>query len=470
MTITLLAIRTVAMTILSVASPSMSAQATGAASAPSERPHLDAAIAVARHLRSVRVATAHGAAWPADPAEPARMPRDLYHGTGGGILFHLALWRATGDDAHRAEAEAGASEILMGIESERDHGLFTGLAGEGAVLLAALRATGDERWRAGARRCADRLRAETRPAGGGVAWNGTTDLIAGSAGIGLFLLEAARGLGDESFVDLAVAAGDGLLAAAPPRAGADGAPTRDWLMASGDERRMPNLSHGTAGVGYFLLALHEAIAQRAGAGGPAADDRFLQAALDGARHLASIADERGLVFHHAPGGERLFYLGWCHGPAGTGRFLLRLADVTGDERWSAMARRAGAAVRGCGIPAQRPEGFWNNAGVCCGSAGAAAFALDLHRRFGDPADLAFARELTADLMARASVADAPGGRALSWSHAEHRVRPEELSGQSGLMQGAAGIGLWLLTLDAAERGAPAPLGELLPGCLPVLSE
>ena len=35
--------------------------------------------------------------------------------------------------------------------------------------------------------------------------------------------------------------------------------------------------------------------------------------------------------------------------------------------------------------------------------------------------------------------------------AEHRVQPELLQAQTGLMQGAAGIGLWLLHLDGHSQ-------------------
>jgi hypothetical protein len=42
---------------------------------------------------------------------------------------------------------------------------------------------------------------------------------------------------------------------------------------------------------------------------------------------------------------------------------------------------------------------------------------------------------------------------MSWVQAEHRVRPEFLVAQTGYMQGAAGIGTFLLRLDAASRGA-----------------
>ena len=43
-------------------------------------------------------------------------------------------------------------------------------------------------------------------------------------------------------------------------------------------------------------------------------------------------------------------------------------------------------------------------------------------------------------------------RGLRWIQAEHRVRPELLVAQTGYMQGAAGVGMWLLRLDATQRG------------------
>jgi hypothetical protein len=51
-------------------------------------------------------------------------------------------------------------------------------------------------------------------------------------------------------------------------------------------------------------------------------------------------------------------------------------------------------------------------------------------------------------MAKAAVED---GR-MKWIQAEHRTRPELLIAQTGLMQGAAGIGLYLVHLDAFEQG------------------
>ena len=100
-----------------------------------------------------------------------------------------------------------------------------------------------------------------------------------------------------------------------------------------------------------------------------------------------------------------------------------------------------------GIPEQRTPGFWNNVSQCCGSAGVAQFMLDLHGVTRDPRYLAFAEKMTADLLARATRDD----KGTRWVQAEHRVGPEQLVAQTGYMQGAAGIGMWLLRLDAQQR-------------------
>ena len=76
------------------------------------------------------------------------------------------------------------------------------------------------------------------------------------------------------------------------------------------------------------------------------------------------------------------------------------------------------------------------------------FFLDLYRITNDQKYIAFAKKMTHYLLKNA----ASEGKGLKWIQAEHRVRPDFLVAQTGLMQGAAGIGLWLLKLDAFEKG------------------
>jgi lantibiotic modifying enzyme len=402
---------------------------------PTKRPYLDAALETARWLEGTAIETEHGLTWPAVPGDPATVASNLYSGSAGVVLFFLEAHRATGDRRYLERARAGADHLAATFDETSDSGLYTGLAGLCYALGETGRATGVRGYLASARRCTARLRERGKRTGAGLEWNDTTDIIGGGAGIGLFLLHAAREFDGAASRDAAIQAGRRLVSLA--RAEPSGL---SWRMNPTFPRVMPNFSHGTAGVAYFLATLSAEARQK----------EFLKPAIDGARYLQSIARTENdvcLIMHNAPEGTDLFYLGWCHGPAGTARLFHQLHRVTGDGEWRTWMERAARGILASGIPETATPGFWNNVGQCCGSAGVAEFFLALHRGTGRDEYLAFARRLTANLLARGT-RDQSG---LRWTHAEHRVRPELLQAQAGFMQGAAGIGTWLLHLDAFER-------------------
>ena len=410
--------------------------AAGTSLGAAESRYLDAARAAARWLDSVQIKTEKGIAWPADPNDPQSINASLYAGTPGVILFLLELHGATGEAAPLETARAGAEDLLVRLESETDASLYGGAAGIGYVLEEVFKSTGAEVYRKGFLRALEKIRAGAVRRGAGVEWSAVTDIIGGGAGIGLFLLYAAEELGDPSWLELAAEDGRRLVELGRPKRGG-----LDWPMDPGYPRLMPNFAHGTAGVAFFLTRLYERRNEK----------EFLEAALAGARYLQAIAkteNDACLVFHHEPDGEDLFYLGWCHGPVGTGQLFHRLALASGDPSWTDWLRRSARGVSGSGIPEARTPGFWNNDGLCCGLAGVADFFLSMRLFAGDPADLAFCDRVTDALLAAATVED---GR-MKWLQAEHRTRPDFLVAQTGLMQGAAGIGLYLLRRDGFMRG------------------
>jgi len=101
-----------------------------------------------------------------------------------------------------------------------------------------------------------------------------------------------------------------------------------------------------------------------------------------------------------------------------------------------------------GIPEKETPGFWNNDGICCGLAGVADFFLSLHRVTKDRRYLDYGRRVIARLSAQASTDE----NRRRWIQAEHRTQPKLLIAQTGLMQGAAGIGLVFLRWDAFVKG------------------
>lgn len=422
--------------LLSVASILISA--TGAL----DRPYHHAALEAARWIRSSAVQTERGIVWPSDPRDAGSINSTLYAGTPGVILFFIEAYRSTGDQLFLKDARAGADHLLATFAAEKECGLYVGIAGIGFALTETFKATGDAKYRQGALQCARLLGERAKRIGNGIEWNDTTDIIAGGAGIGLFLLYAARELNEPSFRDLAMGDARRLVELGSPEKNG-----MKWRMSPNFARLMPNFSHGTAGIAYFLATVYQETRK----------SEFLDAALAGARYLQAVAKTDGdacLVFHNEPDGRDLFYLGWCHGPAGTARLFYRLYLVTGNRGWMDWVKKSARGLLRSGIPEKQTPGFWNNVSQCCGSAGVADFLLSLHRITRDPAYLDFSKRVTGQLLEKAT-RDREGMR---WIQAEHRVKPDLLVAQTGYMQGAAGIGMLFLHLDGFQRGKKASIG------------
>ena len=375
-----------------------------------------------------------------ESAGPAALPggsSNLYGGAAGVLLF---LERLSGEPWAEESAHNLRLDLARAAEEVEDGppGLYSGLAGL-AFTLAQKSSSRDL-----AHRLLDDLVA--RPASAADC----SDIISGLAGTGLTLLWAARDLERPDALEAATAIGDHLLsraeAAEPENRG------RSWRMIPSYELVMPNFSHGTAGVAFFLTRL----------GARSGHERFLAAAEAGGRHLLAIADGLGdgsVIHHHAPGGESLHYLGWCHGPPGTARLFHELAAHTGDAAWTNARDSLARALISSGIPEFRTDGFWQNYGRCCGDAGVAEFAQDLLDAGASNADdlRDLVARCTANVLRHAMESETPLGMGLSWPHCEHRNRPEQVEAGMGLMQGAAGIGLWLLRSAGSPGKAHAPL-------------
>ena len=400
-----------------------------------DRPYLAAAEKAAAWIRSTEIRSPYGLSWPAVPKDSASVALNLYSGTPGVVLFFIQAYHATGQGTYLRDAREGADFLLAKMPGVDGAGLYEGLSGVAFALEEAYRASGDEKYRQGFLVCLGRIKAAAVEAGAGIEWGSTTDIISGNAGTGLFLIYASRETKDGSWLDLAARAGTRLAELGRPENGG-----LKWAMDPDFPRLMPNFSHGTAGIAYFLATLYKETKKK----------EFLDAALAGAKYLLSVANTEGdtcLIFHDEPDNRDLYYLGWCHGPVGTARLFHLLSEVSGDKSWLGWVRKSANALLQSGLPEEKTPGFWNNAGICCGLAGVGEFFLDLYQALGDRSYLEFSKRVTARLLAKASVENGN----MSWVQAEHRTRPDYLFAQTGYMQGAAGIGTFLLWLDAADR-------------------
>ena len=400
-----------------------------------DRLYLNAAEKAASWIRAADVRSPEGLSWPAVPKDPESVALNLYSGTPGVVLFFLQAYYSAGKEAYLRAAREGADFLLSRMAGVDGSGLYEGLSGIALALEETYRASGNEKYRQGFSVCLGRIKDAAAETGAGIDWGSTTDIISGSAGTGLFLIYAYHETKDRTWLDLAARVGARLVELGRPENGG-----LKWAMDPDFPRLMPNFSHGTAGIAYFLAALYKETKDR----------KFLDAALAGAKYLLSVAKTEGdscLIFHDEPDNRDLYYLGWCHGPVGTARLFYLLYEVSGDGSWLDWVRKSANALLQSGIPDEETPGFWNNAGICCGLAGVGEFFLDLYKALGDKSYLEFSKRVTARLLAKATIEDGK----MSWIQAEHRTRPDYLFAQTGTMQGAAGIGTFLLRLDAADR-------------------
>jgi lantibiotic modifying enzyme len=276
-----------------------------------------------------------------------------------------------------------------------------------------------------------------------------TDLVLGNAGVVL----AAVWAGGDHAADIATTGGQALLAAADRTEGG-----LDWAMVPGWPSRMPNYSHGTAGVAAALAIAGAALGR--------AD--FVAAARLGAQHLlaAGSLDDGGLIVPHTlpystRDAEPVTY-NWCHGPAGTSQLFAALAaaGVGQVARWPVgqLRHRCLHSILASGVPRRLRPGFWDNDGRCCGTAGVADVLLDAAQDCAGHAQseaLLEAACTMADALAERAIRDQAGAR---WRFTEHRQDPPLLPPGTSWMQGAAGIAAFLLRLARVlENGLGAPV-------------
>ncbi|MFG2869714.1 class IV lanthionine synthetase LanL [Streptomyces sp. NPDC048338] len=247
-----------------------------------------------------------------------RSIRPGLHFGGRGIAWALYdAGRAIADRTLKAHASALA---LAPSEATPSHDITHGSAGSGLAAAHLWHRTGDPRLAELVVDAADRLAAAARPEPSGVSWPVPAEAVSeeagkrylgfahGTSGIGCFLLAAAAISGQPEHMDLAVAAGEQLVAGAVMVGQA-----AQWPAQATDVPTAPYWCHGSAGIGSFLVRLW----QRTG------DERFGDLAR-GATHAVMERASRAA-------------LAQCHGLAGNGDFLLDMADATGDPAYRAMA-------------------------------------------------------------------------------------------------------------------------------------
>lgn len=423
---------------------------------------LQQALEVEAFIASCQVDGAAGPTWSRVPGGgPSR--HTLYHGSAGVVLFYLELHRATGEQHYLDTAISGGNEILASLDDgDVSVAIYSGLPGDLFVLNELAKASAQGKFRDAAAGLVRKMADQSQPLGSGIGWiepipfsdiTGITgerevlDLSIGAAGAGIGFLYAHRNALDPQALEWAIKTADRLI-----EMSVDGVGGPNWLMMADMPFPFdaPNFAHGAAGVAYFLADLHRATAEQ----------RYLDVAIAAAGYVEAhtVDNAGGHLVCHTDQNPGLYYLGVCHGPPGTGRLMYLLHEITGDDHWLEWLHTNMRGLLATGAPESRSSGLWNNFGQCCGDAGIGDYALWLHRSTGNPAYLDVARRVAAVIIERSTV----DGRRRWWEQAEHRSRPDFVESQTGYMQGAAGIGSFLLHLatnDAVDV-AKIPLPDV----------
>jgi len=290
--------------------------------------------------------------WPVSCASGAPDPCSIQLGAAGILGVLTRYFELTGDQRLiDAIATIGRwTTQRLRADTKRAPVLYFGEAGIAWALYDAGRALGDDQLSGQGLALAKALP---------VSWS-NPDLTHGTAGIGLTFLHFWLHTGEKDFLERASQSADALIASAEeePSGISWGTPAAfESLLAGG---RYHGFSHGTAGVGYSLLASALATGR---------SDCLAMACRAGETLLANATVEKDVaMWSPGPEGNPTAPY-WCHGSSGIGSFLIRLYRVTGDDRFKKIAELSAQAVM---------EHLWRGVlGQCHGLAGNGEFLLDM---------------------------------------------------------------------------------------------
>lgn len=354
---------------------------------------------------------------------------EAYKGSSGTILFYFELYNLTGNNAYLHKAERGLRYMLLKPEAEVHYWTAANIAGMVYCLHQGYLLTAKPEYKRAAIEYLHKINQQI------VQVDSLRNYLPAThyQHVGLIFLYADKYKLVEDGLTVAKHIGDIFLQGSLRTS--SGIRWGWYSNADTSEKKfLPNFSHGTSGVAYYLAELYKATHEK----------KYLTATLQAAEYLLSISNDKGYVPLWDPNPSSRYYLGVCHGPAGTTRLYYELSELTGKKKWDNVINLAAGSVINSGIPEKLTSGFWNNVSQCCGSAGIAEWFIGLHKKYNEPLYLEFSKHLLNDILHKAT----QEGDGIYWIQAENSGQPNLLQAQTGYGQGAAGVGIALLHMYA----------------------
>ena len=242
----------------------------------------------------------------------------LYAGSSGVALFLATLSRFTQERHHKETALASARQVLeqvRGLSRSIETGFYTGWPGA-IWTLAEIAGLLDEEALIDASLCELQKLLPFQPV------LPYTDIINGSAGLILGLIDLGVRFQQSWLLEIAVQHGTFLL---------DSAETSDvgtsWITLDVPVRKnLTGYGHGVSGIVIALAELHRVTG----------DERFAKAVYEGVRYESDCYSERlrNWEDHRTdvwPEGQSAAQVGWCHGAPGIALSRLRLLELGFDS-------------------------------------------------------------------------------------------------------------------------------------------
>jgi lantibiotic modifying enzyme len=377
----------------------------------------------------------------------------FYSGSAGILYFYTKLYNVLKDDKYKIIVEKSAeylskhwrdfelAKLFEGLEGG-EKGFYGGLVALPVALIEAYKITGNSDLK---KLIKDAVRdifhaviESAHKDENGTYWNGNPAVIY-DGGVLLELIDIEDFINEDSIKDLVVSVADYILST-----GYEG--KNGGLVFDGYKGQTgyvaPNFEFGSAGTGYVFLRVYEYTG----------DKKYLDAAYKCAEFLdnISINQNKGrlIPYRYGKTDRTIFYLGACHGPAGTCKFYYKLYEVTGDKKYLDAVYELADGLESLGGPVRMSAGLWNCVNLCCGAAGHVQFFIGLYLSTSDERWLSLARKSAGVILGEAEK-DEDGN--VFWPIALARINPEDYTAPLGYYDGQTGIISALLQIYALEK-------------------
>lgn len=421
-------------------------------------------LAAADWLDQLIVETDHGIYWEQPGSDEELL--DIYAGSAGIVLFYIELDKFNQDKKYTDIIKKAGDYLLyyientdLSIEKPGIAGLpfrngqwsyNTGYTGIAFALIEITKHTGDEKYAQTGREITEKFLADITVTDEGAYMADEAGILADGGNL-LYLIYASRYFENQDYLETAIQFGDYILSTAEVvddhKIKFHPLDQKHMLEFSGLDPEIqyewPNFEYGTAGTGFVLAKLYQATQ----------DEKYLEAAIKASNYIDSIAvpSENGegiLIPYRLPDLNDVFYLGYCHGPAGTARLYHALYEITQEDHYKNQAFRLARGIIETDAPHVHSDGYWHTYQQCCGTASFIELFLTTDKQAEDDEFVEYAKESAIKLLSEANE-DENGAY---WTQHWTRTDPLTYTRDIGYFLGVAGIGSSLLRLYSFLEG------------------